>query len=122
MRFLAGQRSKKIGRPAQSGSTGETVGQEVKTRPARPALQPQLAIRFLRSYGNIFTLHWTETIFPELFSFLKKIFNLFIHERQRERGRQRHRQREKQTPCSEPDELDPGSPGSGPGLTAALNR
>ena len=31
-------------------------------------------------------------------------------------------QREKQTPWREPDvELDPGSPGSAPGLTAALN-
>ena len=44
---------------------------------------------------------------------------LFIHERER----QRHRQREKQAPCSEPDVgLDPGSPGSHPGLQAALNR
>ena len=42
---------------------------------------------------------------------------------QRERERQRHRQREKQAPCRKPDvELDPGSPGSGPGLKAALNR
>ncbi|XP_072690185.1 tRNA wybutosine-synthesizing protein 3 homolog isoform X1 [Canis lupus baileyi] len=37
--------------------------------------------------------------------------------RERERERQRHRQREKQAPCREPDVgLDPGSPGSGPGL------
>ena len=37
--------------------------------------------------------------------------------------RQRHRQREKQAPCREPDMgLDPGSPGSNPGLQAALNR
>ena len=36
---------------------------------------------------------------------------------------QRHRQREKQAPCREPDVgLDPGSPGSRPGLQAALNR
>ena len=41
---------------------------------------------------------------------------------ERERERQRHRQREKQTPCREPDVgLDPGTPGSGPGLKAALN-
>ena len=34
---------------------------------------------------------------------------------------QRHRQREKQAPCREPDvELDPGTPGSCPGLTAAV--
>ena len=32
-------------------------------------------------------------------------------------------EREKQTPCREPDVgLDPGSPGSGPGLKAVLNR
>ena len=43
-------------------------------------------------------------------------------ERERERERQRHRQREKQTPCREPNVgLDPGSPGSCPGLQAALN-
>ena len=43
--------------------------------------------------------------------------------RERERERQRHRQREKQAPCGEPDVgLDPGSPGSHPGLKAALNR
>ena len=36
---------------------------------------------------------------------------------ERERERQRHRKREKQAPCREPDVgLDPGSPGSGPGL------
>ena len=33
-----------------------------------------------------------------------------------------HRQREKQAPCREPDlGLDPGSPGSNPGLQATLN-
>ena len=38
-------------------------------------------------------------------------------ERERERERQRHRQRENQAPCREPDVgLDPGAPGSGPGL------
>ena len=43
--------------------------------------------------------------------------------RDTERERQGHRQREKQAPCREPDVgLDPGSPGSGPGLKAALNR
>ena len=40
-----------------------------------------------------------------------------------ERERQRHRQREKRAPCREPDAgLYPGSPGSDPGLQAALNR
>ena len=57
--------------------------------------------------------------------FFKNIY-LFIYdrhrERERERERQRHRQREKQAPCREPDVgLDPRSPGSGPGLKAALN-
>ena len=43
-------------------------------------------------------------------------------ERERERERQRHRQKEKQAPGREPDMgLDPRSPGSGPGLKAALN-
>ena len=44
-------------------------------------------------------------------------------ERERERReRQRYRQREKQAPCREPHmALDPGSPGSGPGLKVALN-
>ena len=50
-------------------------------------------------------------------------FYLFIHEKDRERERQRHRQRKKQASCREPDVgLDPGSPGSRPGLQAALNR
>ena len=42
----------------------------------------------------------------------------------RERGAEtRQREREKQAPHREPDVgLDPGSPGSGPGLRAALNR
>ena len=55
--------------------------------------------------------------------FLIKI--LFMREREKEKERerrQRHRQREKQVPCREPDVgLDPGSPGSGPGLKAVLN-
>ena len=38
------------------------------------------------------------------------------------RERKRHRQREKQAPCREPNVgLDPGTPGSRPGLKAALN-
>ena len=49
-----------------------------------------------------------------------KIFYLFMRDKKREK--QRHRQREKQTLCREPDAgLDPGSPGSGPGLKAVLN-
>ena len=39
-----------------------------------------------------------------------------------QREEQKHKQREKQAPCREPDVgLNPGSPGSGPGLKAALN-
>ena len=50
-------------------------------------------------------------------------FYLFIYdshrERERERERQSHRQREKQAPCRESDVgLNPGTPGSGPGLKA----
>ena len=46
-----------------------------------------------------------------------------MRERERERERQRHRQKEKQAPGMEPDVgLDPGSPGSRPGLKAAINR
>ena len=56
-------------------------------------------------------------VFCFCFCFLR--FYLFIHERHREK--QRHRQREKQAPGREPDAgLDPGSPGSDPGLKAVL--
>ena len=42
--------------------------------------------------------------------------------RDTEKERQRHRQREKQASCREPDVgLNHGSPGSRPGLKAALN-
>ena len=42
--------------------------------------------------------------------------------RDTEKERQRDTGREKKTPHREPDvELDPGSPGSGSGLKAALN-
>ena len=55
---------------------------------------------------------------PEEQNFFKR-FYLFIHERHRERERQKHRQREKQAPCQEPNVgLDPGTPGSRPGLKA----
>ena len=53
--------------------------------------------------------------------FFKDFIYLFMKDTERER--QRHRQREKQAPCKEPDVgLDPRSPGSHPGLEAALNR
>ena len=42
---------------------------------------------------------------------------------EKERGRDTGREREKQAPCRKPDMgLDPGSPGSPPGLKAVLNR
>ena len=45
-----------------------------------------------------------------------------MRDTERERERQRHRQREKQAPRWEPYVgLDPGTPGSHPGLKAALN-
>ena len=59
-----------------------------------------------------------------MITFFKDFIYLFMRdtERERERERQKHRQREKQAPCREPDmRLHPGSPGSRPGLKAALN-
>ena len=45
-----------------------------------------------------------------------------MEDRERDRQTDRHRQREKQAPYREPDVgLHPGSPGSRPGLKAALN-
>ena len=44
-----------------------------------------------------------------------------MRDTKRKRGRDRQREK-KQAPCREPDVgLDPGSPGSRPGLKAALN-
>ena len=52
-----------------------------------------------------------------------KILFIYSWDRERERGGQRHKQREKQAPCRDPDVgLDPGSPGSHPGLKVTLNR
>ena len=56
------------------------------------------------------------------FNLFFKRFYLFMRDRERERERQRHRQREKQALGRDPNiGLDPRSPGSGPGLKAALN-
>ena len=45
-----------------------------------------------------------------------------MRDRERHRERERDKQREKQPPCREPNVgLDPGSPGSHPGLKAVLN-
>ena len=57
---------------------------------------------------------------PTFFYFLKILF-IYLFMRNTER-RERERQREKQATCREPDVgLDPGSPGSRPGLKAVLN-
>ena len=54
-----------------------------------------------------------------LFIIFKDFIYLFTRNTERERERQRHRQREKQAPCREHDMgLNPGSPGSHPGLKA----
>ena len=54
-----------------------------------------------------------------IFFFLFLRFYLFMRDTVRERETQRHRQREKQAPFRQPDGgLDPGSPGSCPGLKA----
>ena len=54
--------------------------------------------------------------------FFKDFIYLFRRDTERERERQGHRQKEKQAPCRETDVgLDPGSPGSRPGLKAVLN-
>ena len=54
-------------------------------------------------------------------AFKKDFIYLFMRDTNRERGRGT-RQREKQAPCREPDVgLDPGSPGSHPGLKMVLN-
>ena len=69
--------------------------------------------------GPLPETHYT-CFFLFFFFFLR--FYSFIHERHTQRERQRHRQSKKQAPCREPDVgLDPRSPGSGPGLKAALN-
>ena len=54
----------------------------------------------------------------KVFFFILNIF-IYLFMKDTKRERQRHRQREKQAPCRELDVgLDPGSPGSQPGLKA----
>ena len=84
------------------------------------AVLPRALSLFVLKCGS----HTTCAVFTFLetgfFFFFLKIY-LFM--RDTERKRQRHRQREKQAPRGEPDVgLDPGSPGSCPGLKGALNR
>ena len=62
---------------------------------------------------------WIYSHYDSFFLFFKIFKNLFIHERHRHAQRQRYRQWEKQASCREPNMgLDPGSPGSYPGLKA----
>ena len=62
-----------------------------------------------------------ENLFATFYFF--KRFDSFTYERHRDKERQGHRQREKQAACREPDMgLNPGSPGSHPGLKVALNQ
>ena len=50
------------------------------------------------------------------------IFKKDVYLFTRDTERERERQKEKQAPCREPEVgLNPGSPGSGPGLKVALN-
>ena len=89
------------------------------------------------SFHNLYTLTLVLIFLPVVFFQRFRLSNLmtcsqslvltifffkdFIYLIMRDRERERHRQR--QSPCSEPDVgLDPGSPGSRPGLKAALNR
>ena len=59
-------------------------------------------------------------LFVVLF-FLKIFIYLFMRDTEREREAETQA-KEKQAPCREPDVgLDPGSPGSCPGLKVALN-
>ena len=74
---------------------------------------------------NVYIHYVASNFFFKIYLFIYLFIHSFIHSfmRETERERQRHRQREKQAPCREPDVgLDPGSPGSRPGLKAALNR
>ena len=97
---------------------------------------PPNTMVFLRT-----SFHLTYTVFPVLIRvslvtllrirkiFFLRFFYLFMRETERERERKRekerqtHRQMEKQAPFRVPEAgLDPRSPGSQPGLKAALNR
>ena len=63
------------------------------------------------------------SLYIALNSTFKKIFYLFIHERQTEKERERERERERGRLYAGSLTWDsiPGSPGSCPGLTAVLN-
>ena len=77
------------------------------------------SVRQKTNINNFNGYKFNFTLIVTFILFFKKI--LLIHETGA--GEVRHRQREKQAPCGEPDvELDPGSPGSGPGLKVVLNR
>ena len=100
------------------GSPGSHPGLKVAlNRWAPGAAQTSAFFRLsLRTYAH--TNYILAQGKQSLFDFFFKFFMIVI-----QRERQRHRQREKQAPCREPDVgLDPGSPGSHPGLKEMLSR
>ena len=81
----------------------------------------ELVIILFGKEGEINTVSDEEKLECFFFFNFKDFTYLFMRDREREG--QRYRQREKQAPWREPDlGLDPGSPGSHPGLKVALNR
>ena len=90
-----------------------------------PSREPDMGLhpRTLGSWSEPKALNWLRHPgAPDILVFFFLKVYLFMRDTERERERQRHRQREKQAPCRKPNVgLDPESPGSGPGLKAALN-
>ena len=73
-------------------------------------------------YQNLFPNICFNWITHFAFMFFFKFFKRFYSFIETERERQRHRQKEKQASYREPDVgLDPGPPGSRPGLQVVLN-
>ena len=73
--------------------------------------------KFFIDFGTNPLSDMSFNIYSPFFFLKKKTFIYLFIETKRERERQRHRQREKQASYREPDVgLDPGSPGSRPGL------
>ena len=69
-------------------------------------------------------LQYGKSLFTYLASLWLNVdfFKNFIYLFMRDTERERERERQKQAPCREPEVgLNPGSPGSRPGLKAALN-
>ena len=108
----------------QSWDLGITPWAKGKCSTAEPPRRPNnSSFRISSVFSRLMLAQSGQTWSLHQFFFFLRLY-LFIHERyrERERERQRHRQREKQAPRRKPDAgLDPGSPGSCPGLKAALN-